>query len=279
MAATTIVVPCYNESKRFPVATFNEFITRHPEIHWLFINDGSTDDTLAVLTTLQQKHPQHAAVFNLSRNCGKAEAVRQGVVAASRGTPQYIGFWDADLSTPLEAIPEFCRVLDRREDINLVVGSRIPLLGRKIDRHPTRQLIGRCFARVVSSLFRLSIRDTQCGAKLFRQSPATRVAFRKPFLSRWIFDVEILVRMSRFYRNTQSVKNTVYEFPLDQWREVAGSKLTSWDFVRALRELIQIYSIYVLGFRPRPRVAARSETAVISQLAQPGPDPSLRRAA
>ena len=274
-----MVVPCYNESKRFPVETFDEFIVQHPEINWLFINDGSTDDTLALLTDLQQKHRQRVAVLDLSRNCGKAEAVRQGIVAAGQGTPRYIGFWDADLSTPLETIPEFSRVLDRRGDIDLVVGSRIPLLGRQIDRHPTRQLIGRCFARVVSALFRMNIRDTQCGAKLFRRSAVTRVAFRKPFLSRWIFDVEILVRMSRYYRNVKSVKNAVYEFPLDQWREVAGSKLTSWDFARALRELIQIYTIYVLGFRPKPRVTARPETATISQLPQPGPDQSLRRAA
>jgi hypothetical protein len=69
----------------------------------------------------------------------------------------------------------------------------------------------------------------------------------EPFRSRWIFDVEILARM----RGHGRLSSMVYEFPLEQWRDIHGSKLRGKDFVKAAYELLGIWRKY-RHVEPRP---------------------------
>src|SRR4030095_5828098 len=100
---------------------------------------------------------------------------------------------------------------------------------------------------VVSSMLGLPVYDTQCGAKLFRVSPSTHTLFETPFMSRWIFDVEILARLIQCRRENQlpPIEKVVYEFPLLEWKDIPGSKLTYGDFFRAAFELARIYNRYL----------------------------------
>jgi hypothetical protein len=102
------------------------------------------------------------------------------------------------------------------------------------------------FATAVSVVLGLAVYDTQCGAKLFRVSPPTNALFQEPFHSRWIFDVEILARLVQARRGKQlpQADEVIYEFPLLQWRDVPGSKLSYGDFIRAAWELARIYGRY-----------------------------------
>jgi glycosyltransferase involved in cell wall biosynthesis len=257
MSTTTIVVPCYNEALRLPAALFREFAAAHGNIRFLLVNDGSRDGTMAVLDQLAGLDPAHFEVLNLVENCGKAEAVRRGILQAAMGQPDYIGFWDADLATPLHVIPQFTSVLDRRPEISLLLGVRMPLLGHVIRRRPLRRWLGKVFAQVASGTLGVRFHDTQCGAKIFRVSPEVLAAFSQPFESRWIFDVELLARLIRLRRgNSQpSLNEIAYEFPVDQWEDVAGSKLKGGDFFKAMAELCAIWWRYL---RPaaRPFIAA-----------------------
>jgi hypothetical protein len=128
----------------------------------------------------------------------------------------------------------------------------VQLLGRDIRRSAVRHYLGRVFATCASRTLRLPVYDTQCGAKMFRVSPRMLTVFSRPFLSRWVFDVEILARMVRGglcdRRSNDDVP--VCELPLRAWRDVQGSKLRGRDFVRAAWELLQIYRKYG---RVRPR--------------------------
>ena len=63
------------------------------------------------------------AICNLATNVGKAEAVRQGLLKAHVAEPDYVGYWDADLATPLDAILSFSALLDSRPDIEMVFGA------------------------------------------------------------------------------------------------------------------------------------------------------------
>jgi hypothetical protein len=128
----------------------------------------------------------------------------------------------------------------------MVIGARVKLLGRKIERRAARHYIGRVFATAVSAILGLPVYDTQCGAKLFRVSPSIDALFQQPFLSRWIFDVEILARLIQGRRGKQlpPPEQVVYEYPLVEWRDVPGSKLTCGDFLRAGWELGRIYRGY-----------------------------------
>ncbi len=246
MASARIIIPCYNEEDRFDAASFTTFASPSHDITFLFVNDGSTDETPRVLESLKRSNPAKFTVLNILQNRGKAEAVRQGFLAAIDSRPDYVGFWDADLATPLDAIPLFLDVAESRPELEMIIGSRVKLLGRKIERRRSRHYLGRVFATAVSASLGLDVYDTQCGAKLFRASPSIKALFQQPFHSRWIFDVEILARLIRARRGKElrQAEHVIYEVPLMEWRDIPGSKLGYGDFVRAAWELFRIHNYY-----------------------------------
>ena len=256
MASATIIIPCYNEEKRLDVNSFRSFKSASHGVGFLFIDDGSTDGTLRLLESLSAADPAKFNVLHFPQNRGKAEAVRQGVLSTIESRPDYIGFWDADLATPLAAIDEFIDVAESRPDLELIIGSRVKLLGRNVERRPMRHYLGRFFATAVSIVLGLAVYDTQCGAKLFRVSPTTRALFERPFLSRWIFDVEILARLIQVQARRRMPlpppDQAILELPLQVWRDIPGSKVTFYDFARAGWELYRIYNHYFRGRRPEP---------------------------
>ncbi len=250
MHRVLIVVPCYNEQARLPTGAFNGFVRDHPGIGFLFVNDGSTDGTEEVLRTLCARAPASFRFITLERNAGKAEAVRKGMLDALEVPDvRYVGFWDADLATPLDAICTFVQIHDADPNLILVMGARIQLLGRRIIRPARRHYVGRIFATAASIVLSLPVYDTQCGAKLFRAEALTRRVFQEPFRTRWIFDVEILARMTRYQRLTTGlgIEELVYEFPLLQWQDVIGSKRKLRDYLVALRDLLLIRHRYMRG--------------------------------
>jgi glycosyltransferase involved in cell wall biosynthesis len=247
MTTATIVVPCYNEAQRLAVPRFLGFASGRPGIRFLLVNDGSRDETLLRLEQLAAEDSKHFSVLDLPRNGGKAEAIRQGVLQAAASQPDFIGYWDADLATPLDAIPNFIDVLRRRPEISLVIGTRLPLLGHDIRRRQVRRLLGHIFAFAASTTLRTRIRDTQCGAKLFRATPQMLAPFAEPFNSRWIFDVELLARLIAMHPrpHASSLAEILYELPLDHWEDVAGSRLKRSDFVKALGDMTRIWWRYL----------------------------------
>lgn len=242
----TIVIPCYNEAERFDRESFRAFAESHPHIRFLLVNDGSKDATIDTLRYLQQACRNEVDILDLPVNQGKGEAVRAGMLAAmERDGCQCAGFWDADMATPLFLIEELAGLLTKRPELVMVFGARVKLLGRRVERRAIRHYLGRIFATVVSVLLRLPIYDTQCGAKLFRVTPEVQKLFAEPFHSRWVFDVEILARFirGRAY-NMASVESAIYEYPLPEWQDVAGSRVRPKDFFRAFFDVLKIYRRY-----------------------------------
>lgn len=241
---TLVVVPCYNEAKRLPLDEFRRFLADSPHVDFLFVNDGSTDSTHSILDALHAELGDRARVLGKSVNGGKAAAVRDGMLLALQSDAAIIGFWDADLATPLSAIDDFLAVFSQRAEVQMVFGARVQLLGREIHRRPLRHYLGRVFATFASMTLQLPIYDTQCGAKLFRATPALLEALKEPFLSRWIFDVEFIARFIRLARGGERVRRWIFEFPLYQWVDVAGSKIRPSDFFVAMYELLKIARRY-----------------------------------
>jgi hypothetical protein len=160
--------------------------------------------------------------------------------------PDYVGFWDADLATPLDTIPQFVDFAESRRELSMVVGARVKLLGREIQRKSSRHYLGRVFATAASAVLGLAVYDTQCGAKLFRVSPLVTDLFQQPFQSRWIFDVEVLARLVEITRGKEipQADRIIYEFPLTEWRDIPGSKVRLYDFIKATWELYRIRRTY-----------------------------------
>lgn len=243
LARVVLVIPCYNEAARLDGAAFCEALASTAWLDLIFVDDGSTDGTGAVLQALRARWPTRIDVLSLAQNSGKAEAVRQGMLRAlARGSA--CGFWDADLSAPLQEVDALRAVLAERAQVEWVWGIRLRALGRDVRRRPLRHYLGRLFATLSSLLLGIDSYDTQCGAKLFRVTPLLHAVLGEPFRSRWIFDVELLTRADELLRfaGTRTLSQVVYEQPLAQWRHKPGSKLRSGDFVRALRELLVVRS-------------------------------------
>ena len=241
----TIVVPCYNEAERLKEDAFGRYLACPSSGSVVFVNDGSTDETLAILERLTAEMPAKAYVLNKQPNSGKAEAVRHGMLHAlsTRGVA-CVGFWDADLATPLGAVDDLLGVLTNLPKVEIVLGSRVRLMGRRIERRPARHYLGRVFATCVSTVLGMPLYDTQCGAKLFRVTPSLAKVLVRPFLSRWIFDVEMIARFLQLHAGDEQIAELIYEFPLHCWKDVPGSKLRSRDFYKAVRELWTIRRTY-----------------------------------
>jgi glycosyltransferase involved in cell wall biosynthesis len=230
--SVSLVVPCYNESARLDMSAFNRYAG---QIQFVFVNDGSTDATLAVL---RESAPAGAVIVDLPANSGKAEAVRRGMLASLGATQAaWIGFWDADLATPLEEVERFLAYQAMAHArAQAVFGSRVVRLGSEVSRSFVRHILGRVFATVASAILGVRAYDSQCGAKLFRREVVEPV-FDTPFCSRWLFDLEIILRLGA----TQIV-----ECPVRAWKDMAGSKLhAAREIGRTVRDIWAIRRRYL----------------------------------
>jgi dolichyl-phosphate beta-glucosyltransferase len=243
----SLVIPCFNEALRLDVPRFQQYLARNSRTQILFVDDGSTDNTVHVLESVRAGYEDCTGILRCGRNKGKAEAVRSGINDALENFQQEIvGYWDADLATPLDAVGSFSSILDSRPEIEMVFGSRVKLLGRYVERRAARHYLGRVFATVVSQMLRLPIYDTQCGAKLFRVTPETRKIFAEPFLSKWVFDVEIIARYLELNGNDpKHLEQIIYEYPLEIWVDIPGSKVRPKDFLKAIQDLFRIQRKYL----------------------------------
>lgn len=237
-----LVIPCFNEAGRLDVGTIRGFLGDEKDVDLVLVDDGSSDATGDRLTEIQEGFEDRVDVLTLPANVGKAEAVRQGILRGLEREPRSVGFWDADLATPLPAVVALREVLRERPDAEMVFGARVNLLGREIQRNPWRHYLGRIFATAVSVLLGLPIYDTQCGAKIFRVTPDLPALFAEPFETRWLFDVEILARFIQ--RRGSAAGAAIVEYPLERWVDMAGSKVRSRDFLSAIAGLFRIRRRY-----------------------------------
>ncbi len=220
MTDVVIVVPCYEEAERLDVAALVG-LANAADALVIAVDDGSRDRTGELLAAAAGAHAERLRLLTLPVNGGKGEAVRAGMGAAIEQGATIVGYYDADLATPPEEMARLVAELRDHPERTVVLGSRVGLLGHDIHRSLWRHYLGRVFATASSAALRLSVYDTQCGAKVFRVTPALRAALADPFESRWAFDVELLGRLIAAGADAASM----VEIPLRAWRDVGGSKL------------------------------------------------------
>jgi dolichyl-phosphate beta-glucosyltransferase len=237
----TLIVPCYNEAQRLPQQELLAWAARRPDWSWILVDDGSRDSTLSILQNLSQRAANVRALA-LPANAGKAEAVRQGLRSAlDRDGSAWVGYLDADMATSPAEIERMLAEYASSE-VSLVMGCRLKRLGSNVRRSMIRHYGGRVVASGISMMLRLPTYDTQCGAKIFRRELAEQL-LDKPFVSRWLFDVELLARC-RNLLGRDAVLDRVVEFPLQAWEDRPGSKLRVRDVLRVPVELFKLHRIY-----------------------------------
>lgn len=237
-----IIIPCFNEADRLNADRFSTFIEDCREVELLFINDGCTDNTAGLIKAIEDKAPEQIFSLHLEKNQGKAEAVRQGVLHALSRPCQYIGYWDADLATPLSAIPQFRQCFEQNPQRKIICGARVKRMGAQINRHWYRHYPGRLIATIISMILGLPFYDTQCGAKLIERTLAEQI-FAKPFISPWLFDVELIARIVQTF-GSQEAGNMILELPLDSWSDIGDSKIPLSYLPKVPYELVRIYQNY-----------------------------------
>ena len=185
-----------------------------------------------------------AYLVSYTKNVGKAEAVRRGIHFCNNELDfEYIGYFDADLSTPLPACFKLKSQLTN--GIEFVFGSRIMKIGSVIERSSKRHLIGRIIATIISNMLNMKVYDTQCGSKLFTKDLSLYL-FKDPFISKWLFDVEIFFRMIKKYGPERALSKMI-EIPLDRWIDRGGSKVKFSYFFRLWFDLYAINKKYKKG--------------------------------
>ena len=230
----SIVVPAYNEEERLPFMLSEAifYLKSRKDLTWeiVVVSDGSRDRT----TEVALRFPQVQAL-TLARNVGKGGAVRIGVLA-SRGNN--ILMVDADGAT---RFADFENLEKASRSFQVVFGSRHHLQdGEAVaKRNLLRNVLMHCFHFLVNLIVGTSVKDTQCGFKLFSRDSA-RLLFPGLHLKRWAFDIELVVLC-------RILNLEISEVPVN-WTEIAGSKLNIISSsIQMLRDMAAVRLFYFLG--------------------------------
>jgi glycosyltransferase involved in cell wall biosynthesis len=239
----SVVVPVFDQEKVIAenVRIISERVSAGLDgaVEVIVVSDGSIDQT--VERVLESRIP-NVRVLHYDRNLGKGYAVRTGALDA-RG--RWIGYVDADLDLDPAALPSFVEAAER-EDADFVIGSkRHPL--SKVHYPRSRVVASWLFQQLVRVLFRLDVRDTQVGLKIFSHTVADEVM---PLLlvKRYAFDVELLAvaRAFGFAR--------IKEMPITLDYQFTGSGVRSAAVLHALVDTAAIfYRLRILRYYQRRR--------------------------
>jgi glycosyltransferase involved in cell wall biosynthesis len=246
----SIVIPAYNESARIE-QTLERVLGCVAEREWdaevLVVDDGSKDDTAAIVQRWMETHPRLHLVKNPG-NRGKGYSVRNGLLQAAGDV---VMFTDADLSSPMEEAERLLAALADGADV--AIGSRWMDRTRQTIHQPLyRQFFGRCFNWVTRTVMGLPFKDTQCGFKAFKRE-AAQVIFRLQTIERWGFDPEILFI-------ARKLKYVVREVPVT-WGHDERSRMSYLKDGMKMLEEMAVIRMNSLAGRYDAAIAAIKDTS------------------
>jgi len=236
-----VVVPVFNEEKRFNYQFWLDLVSIR-KLKILFINDGSTDNTLQLLEELRHLHPSFECL-NLLQNVGKANAIREGLLHIFTKIELehvLVAFIDADSALPVVELNYFIEeavgLLRNFPEIDSVWASRVALSGHNIDRNVYRHILGRMVATFMSAGEKNFPYDTQCGLKVFRPTSTLFNVLLQPFKSKWFMEIELLSRIRSLSMQSYNIR----EIPLREWRDVSGSHIRFSSLASIAVEMIRV---------------------------------------
>lgn len=226
----SVVVPLFNENSRLEDGFIHYYsYLKQQKYKWelIFVNDGSTDNTLILLYKIKKNIPG-ITVLSYPENKGKGFAICQGIQKAKG---DYILFADIDHSVAIETIESFFNYFNK--GCSVVIGSR-RVKGSIIAIHqnPLRESLGRGFTALVNMLIYPKITDATCGFKAFKNKIAKRI-FQKVTIYSWAFDAEALFICRK-------LKIELVQAPVT-WSNARGSKVSLLkDVLSSLKGIVKI---------------------------------------
>jgi len=159
MEVISIIIPCYNEEDSIPLI-YNELkkVSNNMkyDFEFIFVNDGSIDNSLSVLKKLSAKDKQ-VKYIHFSRNFGKEAAMYAGL---SNSKGDYVTIMDADLQDPPSLLPEMLRLI-KEEEYDSVGTRRVSRKGEP----KIRSFFARKFYKIINRLSKIEMVD---GARDYR---------------------------------------------------------------------------------------------------------------
>ena len=224
----SIIIPTYNEEERI-IPTIGAIASHVSdlEFEWELIiaDDGSSDDTPQLVEALDFANLQ---LLRASKNGGKGSAVKRGMLTAKG---QFVLFADADNSTPIEEVSNLLKELETKK-YDVAVGSRALTESGEANKSLLRHVLSGGLRWIVKNIFRIPVRDTQCGFKMYTQDAAQRL-HKTQTLMGFSFDLEILYLATKFDYKMVEVPVT--------WVDAPGSKVdTRKEVQRFVRDLLKI---------------------------------------
>jgi dolichyl-phosphate beta-glucosyltransferase len=233
-----LVIPCYNEYKRISTTKFERILKKHQNLLIFFADDGSNDDTVQKIKPLTENNINCNSV-RYERNEGKASTIRKTIIKSYEIYRfNKIGFIDADLSVSVEEYLNISKSL--RKDILFCFGSRISKIDNQIQRSIYRHIVGRFYSTLLDYFFQIGMYDSQCGCKVISSSIGKQI-FSDIFVSTWIFDIEIFLRLKKL---NPKLGSFCREIPLKSWKEIEGSKVPITYSLNIWLDIITIYRKY-----------------------------------
>lgn len=263
----TVVVPAYNEEKRLP-KMLNETIAyldarchsknkmKHSNTYdniyndsnnnnftyeIIIVDDGSVDGTTDCALKYSAKYGDNKIrVITLEKNRGKGGAVREGVLAAKG---KYVLFADADGASKFEDIAKLEEFMaqNKQSDLVIAIGSRAHMEEDAIaNRSLFRTILMKGFHLLVWICCVRTVRDTQCGFKMFNRN-ASNLLFTNYHNESWAFDVELLYL-------AEQTGCTIGEIPIN-WEEIEGSKIVPvFSWIRMGWDVLCLATLYTIGY-------------------------------
>lgn len=233
-----IVIPFYNESERLGDCSYLEKLEQNKAIDFIYVNDGSSDNTFSILTN---KFPTKK-IITYKENKGKGGAVREGLLYAVSNGYNVVGFLDSDGAFSLSDVGRILNSSERMfrddPDLGMIIGSRASTSENNIKRTIGRSLTSKLVKQVIKwnlrKLTNISY-DTQSGFKLMRSSEQLKDFLEKDFQTKWFFDVEIMIGVGYF--------GYIKEISLSTWRDVRKSHIGIGSIKSVYKELLIISSI------------------------------------
>ncbi len=205
------------------------------------MDDASTDN-LDYISYLEKKY-KNVYYLRLTKNLGKANAIRQGLLYASNNTQLnsnilgYLDFDDSILASEVQRIISlFGDKIKNFNSVDTLWASRVKLNGRYVTRSYLRHFYSRILITLIGFNYPSLPYDSQCGFKLFFNDKRFRQSIQSRFLTKWFIDLEILIRLTQI----GGKKINIWEEPLMSWKETKSSNYNFMSSFRIAREVFYI---------------------------------------
>ncbi|MGO4913033.1 glycosyltransferase [Leeuwenhoekiella sp. W20_SRS_FM14] len=231
-----ILIPCFNEEHRLKKQSFLDYFETHQNWDFYFLDDGSTDKTSAIIKGSLLS--ENSFLITSLENLGKGNILQESISKLKKNYLFY-GFIDADLDIPLSQLDKLYKaIFDSKYLLSI---SKRPLKS-KFSLLDFRSVASLLMMKTANSIieFNPKIQDTQCGCKLFKRE-IVNIGFKDPFISEWLFDIELFLRLKAAIIEARSF---IIEVDLTNLQKSKDSKLKFKQGFKIGRQLVLINNFY-----------------------------------